>query len=325
MGLHLLKGLNLKMTEMTFAVFYQGAHLLSTVAGKYSASSHTAPTPVFRAQSIINGRRVSEIKSQQAKSQPVNGHHIPTTTVTLLGTSFTQISTLESLPSAGRLPVCICIWEQITADPWILECVRGYRLELVCPPLQKFLPTAWGTKDQLAIREEVKNLMVKQAIQEVEPQKGQFVSQLFTVPKKDGSRRPVVNLRPLNNFIVKKRFKMEGVVLLKSLVQQGDWTVFINLKDAYLSVVVAEEHRRYLRFQWEHQLYEFLSPLWPHQRPTHLYETAQASDVINKTARNQVDSFSGRYVIDGKIQGGASEAGARDCTASTVTGLCGQL
>ena len=47
----------------------------------------------------------------------------------------------------------------------------------------------------------------------------------------------MVNLRPLNNFIVKKRFKMEGVVLLKSLVQQGDWMVFIDLKDAYLSVV----------------------------------------------------------------------------------------
>ena len=37
---------------------------------------------------------------------------------------------------------------------------------------------------------------------------------------------------PLNNFIVKKRFK-----------QQGDWMVFIDLKDAYLSVVVAEEYR----------------------------------------------------------------------------------
>ena len=84
--------------------------------------------------------------------------------------------------------MCICNWERITADPWILECVKGYRLELVCPPLQKFPPKVCGTKDQLAIKEEVKNLMIKQAIREVEPQKGQFVSWLFTVPKKDGSR-----------------------------------------------------------------------------------------------------------------------------------------
>ena len=128
------------------------------------------------------------VESQQVNSQPVIGHYIPTTTVTSLGTSFTQISTLKSLPSAGRLSVCICIWERITADPWILECVKGYRLELVCPPLQKFPPKVCGTKDQLEIKEEVKNLMIKQAIQEVESQKGQFVSWLFTVPKKDGSR-----------------------------------------------------------------------------------------------------------------------------------------
>ena len=62
--------------------------------------------------------------------------------------------------------------------------------------------------------------MVKQAIREVKPQKGQSVGQLFKVPKNDGSRRPVVNLRPLNNFIVKRCFK---IVLLNSLVQQGDY------------------------------------------------------------------------------------------------------
>ena len=230
-------------------------------AGKYSASSRAAPTSVFRAQSIVNGRRVSEISQVPASQKPTSNQtpHSHNDINFARYQFHSDFHSLESLPSAGRLSQCaFAIGNRYTADPWILECVRGYHLELVCPPLQKFLPTAWGTKDQLAIREEVKNLMVKQAIREVEPQKGQFVSQLFAVPKKDGSRRPMVSLRPLNNFIVKKRFKMEGVVLLKSLVQQGDWMVSIDLKDAYLSVVVAEEHRRYLRFQWEHQLYEFL-------------------------------------------------------------------
>ena len=57
----------------------------------------------------------------------------------------------------------------------------------------------------------------------------------------------------------------------------------------------------------------------------HFHETAQASDVINKTATSQVDSFSERYVIDGRVQGEASEAGARDCIASAAAGVCGQL
>ena len=68
---------------------------------------------------------------------------------------------------------------------------------------------------------------------------GQRVSDFSQVPanqksKKDGSCRPVVNLRLLNNFLVKRRFKMEGIVLLNSLVQQGDWMVSIDLKDAYI-------------------------------------------------------------------------------------------
>ena len=65
-----------------------------------------------------------------------------------------------------------------------------------------------------------------------------------------------------------------------------------------------------------------LSPLWPQQHPTHFHEAAQASDVINKTTRSQNNSFPGRYVIDARVQGEAAEAGARDCTASTATGLC---
>ena len=43
-----------------------------------------------------------------------------------------------------------------------------------------------------------------------------------------------------------------------------------------------------------------LSPFRPQQCPMHFYEAAQASDVINKTARSQVNSFPGRYVIDGR-------------------------
>ena len=91
---------------------------------------------------------------------------------------------------------------------------------------------------------------------------------------------------------------MEGIVLLKSLVQQRDWMVSIDLKDAYLSVMVAEEHRKHLRFQWEDQLYEFLclpfslsSVPRTFTKSMHFYEAAQTSDVINKTARNRLQKI----------------------------------
>ena len=50
---------------------------------------------------------------------------------------------------------------------------------------------------------------------------------------------------------------MEGILTAKNLLKQGYWMVSINLMDAYLSVSMSDVHRKYLRFQWEDQLYEF--------------------------------------------------------------------
>ena len=37
------------------------------------------------------------------------------------------------------------------------------------------------------------------------------------MPKKDGSQRPVINLKPLNRFIGKQKFKMEGARAIRNL------------------------------------------------------------------------------------------------------------
>ena len=154
--------------------------------------------------------------------------------------------------------MCLQNWKQITADPWILQCVTGCQLELLSVPQQEVCPLPLAfTTDRLAVTEEVDKLISKGAISKVTPERGQFVSRIFTVPKKDGSRRPVVNLKPLNQYILKQRFKMEGVGAVRSIVQEGDWMVSVDLKDAYLSVVMAKQHRKFLRFEWENKLFEF--------------------------------------------------------------------
>ena len=109
---------------------------------------------------------------------------------------------------------------------------------------------------QAAVEEEVQKLLTKGAIVKVEPCPGQFLSRLFLV-KKDGSFRPVVNLKPLNQFIAKPHFKMEEINMVKDLLLRNDWMASIDLKDAYLSVAIEAVHRKYLRFVWAGQMYEF--------------------------------------------------------------------
>ena len=216
----------------------------------------------------VPGAKVfSGIKASQMSFRPRQTQELSVTRtlsslqpITLLGTTLSCIPHLSSLPTAGRLPHCISNWEQITGDPWVLQSVMGCRLDLSSIPSQKFPPIFSSSRfqaDTAAIQEEVSKLLGKEAIQVVPPRDGQFLSRIFTVPKKDGSVRPVVNLKSLNQFLVKQRFKMEGIASVKNILQRGDWMISIDLLDAYLSVVMAEEHRKFLRFQWGSSLYEF--------------------------------------------------------------------
>ena len=66
--------------------------------------------------------------------------------------------------------------------------------------------------------------------------------------QKDGSQRPVINLRQLNQFVIWEHFKMENIHLVEHLIQEGDWLVKIDLKDAYFAVPIHRDHQQWLRF-----------------------------------------------------------------------------
>ena len=138
--------------------------------------------------------------------------------------------------------------------------VNGYKLELAATPTQQSQPVTMVTHtNQSLVEAEIQKLQDKGAIRMVNPCPGQYVSRIFLVPKKDGSSRLVVNLRPLNRFMLTAHFKMESLVMIKDLLQEGDWMGSIDLKDAYLSVTVCGEHRKLLRFSCMGTLYEFQS------------------------------------------------------------------
>ena len=55
----------------------------------------------------------------------------------ILGVILFPIAQLESLPEAGRIQHCKRNWELISSDPWILQVVEGYHLELMETPYQR--------------------------------------------------------------------------------------------------------------------------------------------------------------------------------------------
>ena len=111
----------------------------------------------------------------------------------------------------------------------------------------------------LNILGEVQKLLEKGAIEKVpHDQEGQgFYSTFFTVPKKDGGIRPILNLKPLNVHLKKDHFKMETLRSIIQALHQGDWGVSTDLRDAYLHLPIFVHHRKYLRFCVKDQHFQF--------------------------------------------------------------------
>jgi hypothetical protein len=118
----------------------------------------------------------------------------------------------------------------------------------------------WPTfskSQEKCLKQEIQKLLEKRAIEKTFPSPDQFLSFLFLREKKDGSQRPIINFKPFNKWVVYNHFKMENFHLILDMTQKGEYFVKIDLKDAYLTVPIAQKHRKYLRFQWENQLYQF--------------------------------------------------------------------
>ena len=74
---------------------------------------------------------------------------------------------------------------------------------------------------------------------------------MFLVAKKSGGKRPVLNLWPLNYFVPNETFKMEGIHLLKDFLRHNYFMTKLDMQDAYYSIPVNKQLRRYLQFIFE--------------------------------------------------------------------------
>ena len=181
--------------------------------------------------------------------------HAHTISSQFLINGFSLIPGVSLLLTAGRLPLCLHNWLRITSNQWVIQVVKGYKLELMSIPFQNFPPRPLGAKGHHSMEEEIQKLMDKGAVKKVTSCVNQFISQIFLVPKKDGSARLVINLRPLNRFIHQLHFKMESLGMIRDLMREDDWMASIDLKDAYLSVTIWQGHQKYLRFLWQDRIY----------------------------------------------------------------------
>ena len=84
-----------------------------------------------------------------------------------------------------------------------------------------------------------------------------FFNRLLLVPKPNNRWRPILDLSNLNFFLKAEKFKMETPETIRTSLQQGEWITSIDFKDAYFHIPIQEQSRKYLRFHFQGQTYQF--------------------------------------------------------------------
>ena len=79
----------------------------------------------------------------------------------------------------------------------------------------------------------------------------------FLIPKSDGTHRLILNLKKLNEFVATERFKIEDWKVAKRLIGPNDYMATLDLKDAYYLVPIKKKDRKFLRFSYRGELFEF--------------------------------------------------------------------
>lgn len=85
----------------------------------------------------------------------------------------------------------------------------------------------------------------------------EFISNIFIRPKKNGKQRVILNLKRLNNCVEYHHFKMDTLKTAISLISKDCYMASIDLQDAYYSCKVNVNDRKYLRFFWNGQKYQY--------------------------------------------------------------------
>ena len=160
---------------------------------------------------------------------------------------------------AGRLKRFLPCWKSFSKNEEILQIVSGCRINFESHDfgagsdfVLKFSP-----EEKSSIAHEIDKLLEMHAIEQVSEDQRGFVTHIFTREKKDGSLRTILNLKQLNLFVEYNHFKMETLENALALVTKDCWMASIDLRNAYLTVAMHQDDKKYLQFRFEGKLFQY--------------------------------------------------------------------
>ena len=161
---------------------------------------------------------------------------------------------------AGQVKHHLPMWESMTNDPVILDAIKHHHIEFEAEsPTQRIRLNKihFSPEEIVIIDAEIAKLVSKKTLTLVNYPPDSFISNIFIRPKKDGTHRMILNLKPLNEFVDYHHFKMDTFRTTLKPIRPGCFMASVDLKDAYYSIPIAEEDRKFLMVEWEGKYHQF--------------------------------------------------------------------
>ena len=162
---------------------------------------------------------------------------------------------------AGKTGLYSEEWEKLTSDKWILATVTGHHVEINKTPVQHRIPNQlkFSADENVKIEKELERFLKYKVIETVQDiqAKGEFISNIFTRPKKDNKIRNILNLKQFNDYIEPVHFKMETLQFAINSMRKICYFGSVDLSESYYSLPITEKHRKFFRLWYNGQKYQF--------------------------------------------------------------------
>ena len=141
----------------------------------------------------------------------------------------------------GRLKASLEFWSDTlkVTQPvldWISE---GYKLPLLSVPPPRYQPNQKSTLTEYEfVSAAIQELLSNRCVHKV----SESPSPLSVVTNAEGKKRLVVNLRYLNQYLLKQKFKYKDMRVALLMFQSGDFMCSFDLKSGYHHIDIHSEH-----------------------------------------------------------------------------------
>ena len=186
-----------------------------------------------------------------SSSEALYGHRVEFDFSCLFSGNRDEFNSLNtSCGVKGRLSAAVDFWKSTLNSPeFAVDIITsGYRLPFARYPPQCFLANNRSAlQHPQFVSQAICELLENDSI--VEHSAPQFCVNPLSVAK--GKKlRLVIDLRDVNNFLVRFKFKYEDLRSLSQVLEEGHWFFTWDLRSGYHHVDICVEHQTYLGFSW---------------------------------------------------------------------------